>query len=75
MDCGEQGVRKLMVDTFAETVKANDGYAAELESFTPLSPQEADDIGLQRHTEDEVTWYRLEGSALQTPKLWHPTIQ
>jgi hypothetical protein len=63
VDCGTDGVAKLMTDSFAQAVKANHGYGAELTSFRPLSVAEADDIGLQRHEDYEVTWYRLEGTA------------
>lgn len=64
VDCGDQGVAQLMTDTFAQSVKANGGYGPRLTDVRKLSVQEADDIGLQRHQEDDVTWYRLEGSAI-----------
>jgi hypothetical protein len=63
VDCGEQGVAKFMTDSFAQHVRAADGYSPILTSFRPLSKWEAEDLRLTPY--ENTTWYRLEGTAIQ----------
>ena len=61
--CGEAGVLEVFRNAFSECVAANGGYAAKLESWTPLSLKETKAIGLTKHP--ETTWYRIEGSGVE----------